>query len=211
VKNLLKIINILDKQEGISMLKSMKKRPNFNILTGTILSARAKDEVTLPITKQLMKRYPSPKSLANARQKDVEKIIKKIGFYRNKAKHVIATAKIIHKKYKGKVPDTMSELLELPGVGRKVAGCVMVYAHDLPAIPVDTHVHRISNRLGWVKTKTPEKTEKALEELVPRRYWKQINEVLVVHGQKTCAPISPFCSRCPVRKYCPRIGVTSSR
>ena len=208
-KDIQKVISILSRTEKLSMLRSWKKAPKFKILIGTILSARAKDTTTIPITKELMKKYPTPKKLAKSKQKDVEKIIRKIGFYRNKAKHVIAAAKIVDKKEK--VPDTMHELLEIPGVGRKVAGCVMVYAHDKPAIPVDTHVHRISNRLGWVKTKTPEKTEPALEKLIPKRQWKLINEILVIHGQNTCVPISPFCSRCPVAKYCPRVGVTKSR
>lgn len=211
MKNLLKVIKTLDQAEGVSMLGSMKKAPKFKILISTILSARAKDEVTLPVTAELMKRYPTPKALSVAKRKDVEKIIKRIGFYRNKAKNVIQTAKIIHKKYRGKVPDTMAELLELPGVGRKVAGCVMVYAHGKNELPVDTHVHRISNRLGWVKTKTPHQTEDALKELVPKKYWYIMNEILVIHGQNICVPISPFCSVCPVRQYCKRVGVTRSR
>lgn len=102
----------------------------------------------------------------------------------------------------------MSELVELPGVGRKVAGCVLVYAFDKPAIPVDTHVHRLSNRLGWVKTKTPEKTEPALEKLVPKKYWQLVNDLLVWHGKNTCKPITPQCSECAIRKHCRQINVT---
>jgi len=212
-KAIITILKLLQKhQTGISMLGKVSKSGNpFKVLISTILSARAKDTVSYPISNAVFKKYPDAKSLAKAKQKNVEKIIKSIGFYRNKAKNIIGSARIVHKKYNDKVPRIKSELLELPGVGSKVAGCVLVYAFGISAIPVDTHVHRLSNRLGWVKTKTPEQTERALEQLVPRKYWIDVNELLVTHGQTICAPITPRCSICPVRKYCKRVGVKKSR
>ena len=207
-EEVVKVLKILQKHhKGLSMLGRMSRSKNtYKMLIGTILSARAQDVVTLPISKELFKRYPTMKSLADAKQKDVEKIIKRIGFYRNKAKNIIDAAKTVQKKYKGKVPRDEKELLKLPGVGQKVAACMLVYAFNKPAIPVDTHVHKVSNRLGWVKTKTPEKTQKALEKLIPKRYWKIVNEVLVLHGQTVCKRI-PKCSKCPVNMYCKKIGV----
>ncbi len=212
-KAIITVLKLLQKhQTGISMLGKVSKSGNpYRVLISTILSARAKDTVSYPISNAVFKKYPDAKSLAKAKQKSVEKIIKSIGFYRNKAKNIIGSARIVQRKYGGKVPRTKSELLELPGVGSKVAGCVLVYAFGISAIPVDTHVHRISNRLGWVKTKTPEQTERALEQLVPRKYWIDVNELLVTHGQTICAPITPRCSICPVRKYCRRVGVRKSR
>ncbi|MBW2985982.1 endonuclease III [Candidatus Woesearchaeota archaeon] len=203
------VLKILRKYyTGLSMLGRVgKKDSNYKILITTILSARARDEVTFPISRKLFKKYPSLTSLANAKQKDVETVIKSIGFYKNKAKNIIGAAQTVQKKYKGKVPSTAKELKTLPGVGPKVASCMLVYAFDKPAIPVDTHVYKVSNRLGWVKTKTPEKTQIALEKLIPKRYWKMVNEVLVLHGQNICVPQRPRCSKCPVVKYCKRIGV----
>ena len=134
----------------------------FSILIGTILSARTKDETTTKIVKALFSKYKNPKELANAKIKDVEKIIKSIGFYHVKSKRIVEVAKIINTKYKGKVPDDLETLVQLPGVGRKTANCVLVYAYEKPAIPVDIHVHRISNRLGLVDTKNPEETEQEL-------------------------------------------------
>ena len=151
------------------------------------------------------------KALATANQRSVEKLIRRIGFYRNKTKHIIATSKKIVNEYDNKIPTTMEELVKLPGVGRKVAGCVLVYAHGKDAIPVDTHVHRLSNRLGWVKTKTPEQTEQVLMKLVPKKYWQSVNDSLVWHGKTTCKPIIPECSRCVVRKWCKRVEVTRSK
>ena len=157
MKTVVKILKTLGKEESYTMLGNFQKKKYdpFRILIGTILSARARDEVTEVIAKNLFKRYKNAKQLAKAKQQDVEKIIKQIGFYRNKAKNVIGTAKEVVKL--GKVPNTEEGLMALPGVGRKVSGCVLVYAFKKDAIPVDTHVHRISNRLGLTKTKTPEK------------------------------------------------------
>lgn len=174
----------------------------FSILIGTILSARTRDENTTKIVKLLFSKYKNPKQLANAKLKDIEKIIKPIGFYHVKAKRIIEVAKIIDSKYSGKVPQNIEELVDLPGVGRKTANCVLVYAFDKPAIPVDIHVHRISNRLGLVNTKTPEETEVELMKKIPKKYWLDINDTFVMYGQNICKPISPLCGVCKIKNCC---------
>lgn len=174
----------------------------FSILIGTILSARTKDENTTKVVKKLFSRYKTVKALANAKVKDVEKIIKSIGFYHVKAKRIIEVASIINLQYKDKVPRDFEKLVNLPGVGRKTANCVLVYAFDEPAIPVDVHVHRISNRLGLVKTKTPEETEMELMKKIPKKYWLEINDMFVMYGQNICKPISPMCNVCKIKRKC---------
>ena len=174
----------------------------FSILIGTILSARTKDENTTKVIKVLFSEYKDAKALANAKVKDVEKIIKSIGFYHVKSKRIIEVAKIIDSKYNGNVPDNLDDLVELPGVGRKTANCVLVYAFEKPAIPVDIHVHRISNRLGLVETKMPEETEKELMEKIPKKYWIEINDTFVMYGQNICKPISPMCDVCKIKRSC---------
>ncbi len=174
----------------------------LSILIGTILSARTRDENTSAVVRKLFARYKSAKSLAQAKLSDIEKIIKSTGFYHVKAKRIIEVASLIHSKYSDKVPDTLEELLKLPGVGRKTANCVLVYAFEKPAIPVDTHVHRISNRLGLVETKTPEETELELMKKIPKKYWLRINDTFVMYGQNICKPISPMCDVCQIKKEC---------
>ena len=174
----------------------------FSILIGTILSARTKDESTTRIVKDLFKVYKNAKQLANAKVKDVEKIIKSIGFYHVKANRIIDVAKIIDSTYKGKVPDDLETLVQLPGVGRKTANCVLVYAYEKPAIPVDIHVHRISNRLGLVQTKNPEETEFELMKKIPKKFWLDINDTFVMYGQNICKPISPMCTVCKIKNSC---------
>lgn len=174
----------------------------FSILIGTILSARTKDESTTKVVKALFSKYKNAKELSNAKLKDVEKIIKPIGFYHVKSKRIIEVAKIIHSQYKGIVPDDLDSLVKLPGVGRKTANCVLVYAYEKPAIPVDIHVHRISNRLGLVETKTPEDTEQELMKKIPKKYWIDINDTFVMYGQNICKPISPMCGVCKIKKNC---------
>lgn len=174
----------------------------LSILIGTILSARTRDENTSTVVKKLFAKYKTAHSLARAKISDVEKIIKSTGFYHVKARRIIEVASIINLQYHGTVPDDLDELLKLPGVGRKTANCVLVYAFDKPAIPVDTHVHRISNRLGLVETKTPEETEFALMKKIPKKYWLQINDTFVMYGQNICKPISPMCGVCQIKKKC---------
>ncbi len=181
----------------------------FRHLVGTILSARSRDEMTDQVTKALFRKYPTPRALARADRRVVERILKPIGFYRTKARYVTETARKVLER--GGVPRTLEGLMEFPGVGRKVAGCVLVYAFGEPAIPVDTHVHRVTNRLGWVRTKTPEETERRLQEIVPRRHWLIVNEVFVAHGKAVCRPVGPRCGECPVLRRCARAGVRRSK
>lgn len=181
--------------------KVQTARP-FRILIATILSARTKDENTTKAANKLFKLYGTPQKLAKAKIKDVEKVIKSVGFYHVKSKRIIEVANLILSKYNGKVPADIDKLVDMPGVGRKTANCVLVYAFEKPAIPVDTHVHRISNRLGLVDTKTPEETEMALREKIPKKYWLDINNTFVMYGQNICKPISPMCDVCKIRKIC---------
>ena len=174
----------------------------FSILIGTILSARTKDETTTKAVKALFLKYKNPEDLANAKIKDVEKIIRSIGFFHVKSKRIVEVAKIIHQKYKDKVPEDLDTLVQLPGVGRKTANCVLVYAFEKPAIPVDIHVHRISNRLGLVDTKNPEETEQELMSKIEKKYWIDINDTFVMYGQNICKPISPMCDVCKIKKSC---------
>jgi len=193
------------KPPRITALRELREAENgspLSILIGTILSARTRDESTSAVVRELFSKYKTARSLAQAELSDVEKIIKRTGFYHVKAKRIIEVASIIDSRYSGIVPKTMKELLGLPGVGRKTANCVLVYAFDEPAIPVDTHVHRISNRLGLVKTKTPEETEIELMEKIPKEYWIRINDTFVMYGQNICKPISPMCSVCQIKKVC---------
>lgn len=189
----------------MTALRELREAENgspLSILIGTILSARTRDESTSAVVRELFSKYKTAGSLARAKLSDVEKIIKRTGFYHVKAKRIIQVASIINSKYSDQVPKTMEELLSLPGVGRKTANCVLVYAFDKPAIPVDTHVHRISNRLGLVKTKIPEETEIELMKKIPKKYWIRINDTFVMYGQNICKPISPMCSVCQIKKEC---------
>ncbi len=174
----------------------------FSILIGTILSARTRDENTARVVKRLFQAYATPDELASAKIKDVERIIKSIGFYHVKAKRIIDVARIIRDEHGGTVPDNVDELIRLPGVGRKTANCVLVYAYEKPAIPVDIHVHRISNRIGLVKTKTPEQTEEQLVKKIPKKYWLRVNNTFVMYGQNICKPVSPMCKVCGIKKLC---------
>ena len=185
--------------EGLHKVQTA--RP-FRILIATILSARTKDENTTNAADKLFKLYGTPQKLAKAKVRDVEKVIKSVGFYHVKSKRIIEVANLILSKYNGKVPADIDKLVDMPGVGRKTANCVLVYAFEKPAIPVDTHVHRISNRLGLVDTKMPEETEMALREKIPKKYWLDINNTFVMYGQNICKPISPMCHVCKIRETC---------
>jgi endonuclease III len=197
-----KIVSILRKTNKISMLGSFSKEKPFYVLISTILSARNRDVMTRIAVKNLFDKYKTPKEIAKASIKDIEKLIIKSGTYKTKAKRVKEASKTIMEKHNGKVPDNMEDLIALPGVGRKTAGCVLVYAFDKPAIPVDTHVHRLSNRMGLVKTEKREDTEQELMKIVPKRLWKYVNEVLVLHGQNICKPLNAQCDKCSITEYC---------
>jgi len=180
---------------------SLEEDP-FRVLIATILSARTKDETTLAASDRLFARYPNVKSLAKAKAVSVRKLIKPVGFYKTKAPRIIQVAQLLIKMHNGKVPESLEELLELPGVGRKTANCVLVYGFGKPAIPVDTHVHRISNRLGLCETRTPEETEVELMRKVNSKFWLDINELFVRFGQEVCRPIGPKCNVCLLNKEC---------
>lgn len=193
------------KPPRMTALRQLREAENgspLSILIGTILSARTRDENTSAVVRKLFSQYKTARALASAKVSDVEKIIKSTGFYHVKAKRIIEVAAIIDSKYSGKVPQTLDKLVELPGVGRKTANCVLVYAFDKPAIPVDTHVHRISNRIGLVQTKTPEDTEAELMKKIPKKHWIRINDTFVMYGQNICKPISPMCTVCQIKKEC---------
>jgi endonuclease-3 len=183
----------------------------FETLVSTILSLRTKDAVTETASRRLLARAPTPKSLASLSIQEVEKLIFPVGFYHTKAKHLRETCQSLLADHGGIVPRSMEELLKLPGVGRKTANLVLTIGFGDYGICVDTHVHRISNIWGYVHTKTPEETEFALRKKLPRRHWKTYNDILVTFGQNLCVPVSPWCSKCPVARYCPKIGLKRSR
>ncbi len=187
------------------------KNTPFRTLIFTMLSARTKDATLLPIAGGLFKIANNPKSMLRIPRKKLEKMLYGIGFYRVKAKNLHGLCRMLLDDFHGKVPETLEELVKLPGVGRKTANIVLNIAFGQATIGVDTHVHRISNRLSLVRTKTPEKTEQALQNVVPARHIKQFNKVLVAYGQTICTPISPWCSICRIHDMCPRAGVTKSR
>jgi endonuclease-3 len=180
----------------------------FQILIGTLLSARTQDATTAAASARLFAKAATPEKMAALTVKQIEKLIYPVSFYRHKAKHVKATCRILVEKFGGVVPATMEELLTLPGVGRKTANLVLILAFKSQKnICVDTHVHRISNRLGWVKTSTPDETELALYKATDRQWWPTVNLYLVTWGQNVCRPVYPRCGECVIAKWCPRIGV----
>ena len=187
---------------ALAELQDQEQGDPFRILIGTILSHRTRDENTSKAVENLFSRYKTPQQLASANPSVVRKLIRPSGFYNMKTKNIIKVSRQLLENFGGEVPTTVDELLTLHSVGRKTANCVMVYAFNQPAIPVDTHVHRISNRLGLVKTKKPEETEEALTKSVPRRYWLDLNDLFVRFGQTTCKPIGPRCGECTLRTEC---------
>ena len=186
-------------------------REPFKILISCLISLRTKEEVTHEASRRLFEIADTPEKLSRRDRSTISKAIYPAGFYKTKAERIIEISKILLEKHGGKVPSTREELLLLPGVGPKTASLVLGAGFNKPAICVDTHVHRISNRWGLVDTKTPEETEKKLEAVLPKRYWIEFNNLLVKFGQNHCVPISPFCSRCPLSRQCRRIGVTRYR
>jgi endonuclease-3 len=186
-------------------------RDPFRVLVATMISLRTKDDVTSRASSALLSLAPSAASLAALPVERIARSIYPAGFYRTKAKNLRAASRLLLERHDGAVPSEMDDLLALPGVGRKTANLVRNLGFGLPGICVDTHVHRISNRLGWVKTRTPGQTEEALMGVLPRRYWIGINEMLVRYGQAVCTPLSPRCSTCPASRFCGRVGVEKFR
>jgi endonuclease-3 len=183
----------------------------FKVLISCILSLRTQDSTTAQASRRLFALADSPQAMMKLTAKKIEQAIFPVGFYRTKAKTILEICRTLIDVYDGKVPDEIDELIKLKGVGRKTANLVVTLGYNKPGICVDTHVHRISNRWGYVKTATPEKTEAALREKLPKKYWIEYNDLLVSFGQQVCRPISPLCSQCPLAKYCSQIGVTVRR
>ena len=194
--------NNLVRATALKNLQIQEDGDPFKILIGTILSARTRDETTTNVIKMLFSRFRNPDELSKANLDEIKKLIQKIGFYNVKATRIKEVSKILVEKYNGKVPSNIDDLLTFPGVGRKTANCVLVYGFRKPAIPVDVHVHRISNRIGIVSTKKPEDTEIVLGKSIDRKYWTAVNETFVVFGQNVCLPIRPKCSLCQLTKIC---------
>jgi endonuclease-3 len=192
---------LLRKLKGSTALEHYEGAP-FTVLISTILSQRTRDENTIRATEQLFSVYKTADEIASAPLEKIQELIKPSGFYRVKARRVKEVARLIAQSYGGRVPEEEEELLKLPGVGRKTANCVLVYGHGKEAIPVDTHVHRITNRLGLVDSNTPGKTEKELRKKIPRRYWLELNSLFVKFGQQICRPVKPRCKECPVTREC---------
>jgi endonuclease-3 len=190
---------------------SQSRRSPFEILVTTILSLRTKDEVTRAASIRLFGRITTPHELIDLGESEIASLIYPVGFYKTKAKTLIEICKRLINDYGSEVPNDLDELLTLKGVGRKTANLVITLGYGKLGVCVDTHVHRISNRLGYVGTKTPEQTEMALRKKLPRQYWIEYNDLLVTWGQNICKPISPFCSKCDISAYCQRVGVAKSR
>ncbi len=206
LKNYLK-----DQVPVVTRISQSKEGGPFLILVSTLLSLRTKDETTDKAMVQLTKRAKTPVEILDLSEEELESIIYPVGFYRNKAKTLKNVSRIILDKYGGKVPDTLDELLTIKGIGRKTANLVITEAYGKPGICVDTHVHRISNRLGIVSTKNPHHTEEELRKVLPKKYWIIYNTLLVAFGRKICHPISPRCSHCPISHLCEQIGVIRHR
>lgn len=198
--------NNLDRPTALKNLQTQEDGDPYKILIGTILSARTRDETTAQVIKMLFSEFKNPDELSRADLKDIKKLIQKIGFYNVKATRIKEVSKILVEKYNSTVPSNLEDLLTFPGVGRKTANCVLVYGFRKPAIPVDIHVHRISNRIGIVNTKKPEETEIDLQESIDSRYWTGINETFVTFGQNICLPIKPKCNLCHLTKICKYYG-----
>ena len=203
-----KIVSLLKdaKQPQSEFVKLMDSFKNpYLVLIACILSLRTNDKTTYPATLRMLELAKTPKEMKNVSVEDLSKAIYPVGFYENKAKQIIELSKTIDEKLGGKVPDEIEDLIKFKGVGRKTANLVLSLGFNKPAICVDVHVHRIFNRLGYIKTKTPEETEFALREKLPQKYWIDINTLLVTHGQNVCKPIKPKCSECPIVGYCAKI------
>jgi endonuclease-3 len=193
---------------AVEKISGQQSESPFQILIATLLSARTQDATTHAASTRLFKRARTPRAVAALSIEEIEQLIYPVGFYRNKARHVSACCDMLVSRFGGRVPSTLDELVTLPGVGRKTANLVMILAFKSERnICVDIHVHRISNRLGWVRTTTPEETEQALYQVAPARWWPFINLFLVTWGQNVCRPVSPRCGHCEIERYCPKIGV----
>ncbi len=195
---------------AVSYVAITKNNP-YCVLISTLLSLRTKDDVTLKASVRLFEKADNPADMLKLSAREIENLIFPTGFYRTKAQRILEVSQVLMDKYGGRVPDTVEELLALPGVGIKTANLTLNLGFAIDAICVDCHVHQISNRMGWIKTKSPEESEKVLQTVMPRRYWIPLNELLVSYGQEVCTSVSPKCSLCPENSQCPKVGVVKSR
>jgi endonuclease-3 len=210
------IVSVLRQATGTAEIPSVTKIAGegpdpYRVLVSTIISLRTKDEVTIASSKRLFSAADTPSAMLRLSSDSIENLIYPAGFYRTKTDTILKVSRILLEKHNGKVPSRLSELLALPGVGRKTANLTLGLGFGIPSICVDTHVHRIPNRAGWITTSTPERTEEALMRILPKEYWIEINTLLVAFGRETCTPVSPWCSRCPLSGWCSRIGVSRHR
>ncbi len=196
---------------SVTAIAVRTNRDPWAVLVSTLISLRTKDAVTLAASDRLLSRAPGPEETAALAEAEIAELIYPAGFFRTKAASIRNAANLVLERHGGAVPADRDALLAFPGVGLKTANLVLSEAFGLDAICVDVHVHRIANRAGWIATETPDESEKALRAVLPLNYWKRINSLLVLYGQRVCAPVSPRCSACPIRRYCARIGVTRSR
>ena len=211
VEGLKKLKKAVRKFRTPSVTVIAKKNDPFAVLVSCIISLRTRDEVTELASARLFTLAKLPAELLELSNSKIEKAIYPAAFYRNKTKSLKELCQVLVKEYSGKVPDQLEELLKLKGVGRKTANLTLILGHNKPGICVDIHVHRISNRWGYVKTKSPDETEMVLREILPKRFWKGYNDLLVSFGQNLCKPVSPFCGSCPIEDQCPKIGVNRFR
>lgn len=201
----------LQKYRKTTLNREAKNYTPFQTLISCILSLRTRDETTEKVSKNLFEVADTPEKILKLTQKKLEKLIFSSGHYRKKAETIKRVSKILLKKYEGKVPDTEEDLLKINGVGRKTSNIVLCLAYGKQVLPIDTHCHRIPNRLGWIKTENPEETEKELMNVLPKDYWMEFNGLFVLFGKKICLPISPLCTKCPVSNLCRKIGVEKNR
>jgi endonuclease-3 len=193
-------------------LNRMRKKPNaFKILISCLLSLRTQDKNTEKASRMLYEVANTPQEIVKLPIEKLEKLVFSSGHYKKKARILQSVSNELITRFNSKVPYKKEELLSIKGIGPKTANIVLAFAYGQSVLPIDTHCHRIPNRLGWVKTKTPEQTEKELEKVLPKKYWQEFNAIFVQFGQTICQPISPLCSKCPIKEYCPRIGVIRSR
>ena len=205
------VLNSIGKTLPAVSLVAVELQDPYYVLISTVISLRTKDDVTIKASRRLFDNASTPEDMIELSVEEIEKLIYPAGFYKRKAIQIKEISKIIVEKYDGKVPSNAEELMALPGVGLKTTNLTLNLGFGIVAICVDCHVHQITNRLGWIKTKTPEESEKALMQIMPKRFWIPLNELLVSYGQEVCTSVSPKCSMCPQNANCPKVGVTHSR
>jgi len=211
IEKLVQVLKVRYQDKTSALMDVSTRKDPFLTLISCLLSLRTKDEVTARASERLFTLAKNPEETIKLKKEEIEAAIYPVGFYKRKAEQILEICRVLVKRYDSRVPDELEELLKLRGVGRKTANIVITMGYNKPGVAVDTHVHRISNRLGLVETKSPSQTEFALRKTLPKRYWIVFNNLLVMHGKAVCTPISPKCSICPITEYCKRAGVTRYR